>query len=65
MLARPEPAALTQPDVVATRTKVVGVRMTEAEYERLAELAALRGVSCPEALRLAWSLIEHLETSHV
>lgn len=62
-IARSEPAALTQPDTAAARTKVVGVRLTEAEYDALAAAAAVQGVSIPEVLRLSWFLIERLETS--
>lgn len=63
-VARSEPAALTQPDSGSVRTKVVGVRLTEAEYDALAAVAAVQGVSIPEVLRLSWFLVERLETSH-
>jgi hypothetical protein len=63
-VARSEPAALTQPDSASVRTKVVGVRLTETEYDALAAVAAVQGVSIPEVLRLSWFLIERLETSH-
>jgi hypothetical protein len=63
-VARPERAPLTQPDTAAARTKVVGVRLTEAEYDALSLVAAVQGVSIPEVLRLSWFLVERLETSH-
>lgn len=63
LIAHSEPAALTQSDVAATRTKVVGVRLTEAEYASLVAIAAERHMSPPEVLRLSWFLVERLETS--
>lgn len=61
LVACPERAALTQSDTASVRSKVVGVRFTEAEYDALAAVAAERGLSIPEVLRLSWSLIERME----
>lgn len=64
-VARPEPDGIS-PAAPACRTnKAVCVRFSPAEYERLAAVAAERHLSIPEVLRLSWTLIEHLETSHV
>lgn len=53
-IARPEPVALTQPGVAPTRTKVVGVRLTEAEYAELLAAAERFHTSAPEMLRTTW-----------
>lgn len=63
LVACPERAALTQSDTASVRSKVVGVRLTEAEYASLVAIAAERHMSPPEVLRLSWFLVERLETS--
>lgn len=66
LIAQPEPAPYTESGEAATKTRVVSVRFTEAEFAALTALAAERGITPSKALRLAWFLIERLEaTAHV
>lgn len=53
-IARSEPAALTEPDTSRVRTRLVGVRLTEAEYVELQAAAARFGTSMPDMLRTTW-----------
>jgi hypothetical protein len=63
MLARSEPAPISEPDSGSAKSKPVCVRFTPSEYDALAAVAAERGMSIPEVLRLSWSLIERLEAT--